>query len=193
MRLIARADYRPMPWKNAAGTTLEILIYPVSATVSELSLMWRVSIAQVTADAPFSRFPGYDRLIMLLDGDGMTLDSGALGAMALDKPLQPMALPGELAVTAKLKGGPCRDFNVITQRAKARARLSVHRLDKAPLAVSGDSDAVLAYAVAGGISAGGVTAATGDTLFRDGRGGRIEIATADGPATAALVEIVRPG
>ena len=193
MRLIARTNYREMPWKNAAGKTREIAIFPVDATVSDADFLWRVSIADVSADAPFSRFPGYDRLIMLLDGDGMTLDSGALGAMALDKPLQPMALPGELAVTAKLKGGPCRDFNVMTQRAKARARLSVHRLDNAPLAVSGDSDAVLAYAVEGGISAGGVTAATGDTLFRDGRGGRIEIAAVEGSATAALVEIIRPG
>jgi uncharacterized protein len=190
MRLVTKTDYRPMPWKNGAGTTSEIAIYPSSAIVSDESFLWRVSIAEVTGDAPFSRFLGCDRLIMLLDGDGMTLDSGALGALALDKPLQPMALPGELAVTAKLKGGPCRDFNVMTQRLKARARLSVHTLGAGPLTVSGDSDAMLAYCVAGGIAADGVRATPGDTLLREGRSERVEITAPEGAAIVALVEIV---
>jgi uncharacterized protein len=190
MRLVTKTDYRPMPWKNGAGTTSEIAIYPSSAIVSDESFLWRVSIAEVTGDAPFSRFPGCDRLIMLLDGDGMTLDSGALGALALDMPLQPMALPGELAVTAKLKGGPCRDFNVMTQRLKARARLSVHTLGAGPLTVSGDSDAMLAYCVAGGIAADGVRATPGDTLLREGRSERVEITAPEGAAIVALVEIV---
>jgi environmental stress-induced protein Ves len=193
MRLITRTDYRQMPWKNAAGTTHEITIYPASANTSDAGFIWRMSIADVTVDAPFSRFPGYDRLIMLLDGNGMTLESGTLGTLSLDKPLQPMALPGELPVTAKLKGGPCRDLNVMTQRTKARARLSVHRIAGAPLAVSGDSEAMLAYAVTGAITAGGVRAGEGDTLIREGRGDRVEIAAPDGAATIALVEIVLPG
>jgi hypothetical protein len=193
MRLIAQADYRRMPWKNAAGTTQEIAISPSLANASEADFIWRVSIADVTVDAPFSRFPGYDRLIMLLDGAGMTLESGTTGALTLDKRLQPMALPGELAVTAKLKGGPCRDFNVMTQRTKARARLSVHRIAGAALAVSGDSEAMLAFAVAGAITADGVRASEGDTLVRDGRGSRTEITAPEGAATIALVEIVLLG
>jgi environmental stress-induced protein Ves len=193
MRLIRQTDYRTMPWKNGAGTTQEIAIYPASSAGSDSAFVWRVSLATLDSDAPFSRFAGYDRLILLLDGAGMALDGGPLGTIAVDKPLVPMAFPGELAVTAKLKGGPCRDLNVMTSRLKARARLSVHTINASPLAVSGDSDAVLVYVVAGSASDGKVTAATGDTLLRVGRSAAVQLSASQGSATVALAEIVLLG
>ncbi len=37
------------------------------------TFIWRVSVADVASDGPFSRFPGIDRTIMLLEGAGMRL------------------------------------------------------------------------------------------------------------------------
>jgi environmental stress-induced protein Ves len=187
MQLLTATDYRSMPWKNGGGTTREIAIFPAGSSISEGNFTWRVSIADVRSDGAFSSLPGYDRLIMLLDGPGMTLDSGKLGSIALDKPLVPMGIPGELAVTAKLKDGACRDFNVMSDRRKARARLSIHRIENVPLAVSGDSDAVLVYVVSGAVTAMGVEAEDGETLFRDGRAA--QALSLAGKATIALVEI----
>ena len=70
-RLLTPADYRPMPWKNGAGRTTEIAAHPAGAALDAFA--WRVSIADVERDGPFSRFPGIDRTIVLLDGAGMRL------------------------------------------------------------------------------------------------------------------------
>jgi hypothetical protein len=46
--------------------TTEIAVYPAGATLD--AFLWRVSIADVERDGPFSRFPGIDRTIVLLEG-----------------------------------------------------------------------------------------------------------------------------
>ena len=58
-----------MPWKNGGGVTTEIWASPPSGIFD-----WRVSIATVNADGPFSTFAGYERHIMTLSGEGMVLD-----------------------------------------------------------------------------------------------------------------------
>ena len=82
--------------------------------------LWRVSVAEVESAAPFSAFPGIDRVIALLDGDGftMTLDDGRVHA--LTAPCAPFAFPGEAAVHVALAGGPSRDFNLMLRRGRVR-------------------------------------------------------------------------
>ena len=64
MRVLRRADYRRMPWKNGGGWTTQLAAFPESdATVP---FDWRVSIAEIESDGAFSAFPGYDRHIALL-------------------------------------------------------------------------------------------------------------------------------
>src|SRR6185369_11614525 len=74
-RLLTPSDYRPMPWKNGGGRTIEIAVHPVGATLD--AFQWRVSIADIERDGPFSRFPGIDRTIVLLEGAGMHLRSAS--------------------------------------------------------------------------------------------------------------------
>ena len=52
-RLLKPADYVRMPWKNGGGQTTEIVVHPAGATLAEFD--WRVSIADVDADGPFSQ------------------------------------------------------------------------------------------------------------------------------------------
>jgi hypothetical protein len=111
-----------MPWKNGGGTTSEVLVEP-----PEGRFRYRVSIADVASDGPFSRFEGYDRHILLLDGAGMTLDAGEHGAIAL-APYAPRAFSGDWAVTGTLTAGPVRDFNLIVDRAWAESSLTVETL-----------------------------------------------------------------
>ena len=59
----------PQPWKNGAGLTREIAFGGASAADFD----WRLSVAEVVRDAPFSAFPGIDRCITLLRGAGMHL------------------------------------------------------------------------------------------------------------------------
>jgi environmental stress-induced protein Ves len=64
-----RLDLRTLPpqrWKNGAGTTREIAVEPAGAGTDDFD--WRLSLAEVDRDAPFSAFPGVDRCIVLLRG-----------------------------------------------------------------------------------------------------------------------------
>jgi environmental stress-induced protein Ves len=45
-------------WKNGGGTTREVVTQPPGAAFDEFN--WRVSIATIASDGPFSTFPGVD-------------------------------------------------------------------------------------------------------------------------------------
>ena len=114
-----------MPWKNGGGTTQEIACWPPGAGLAELG--WRVSIATIAAAGPFSVFEGVDRLIMLLDGEGVHLRSrdGRIDHR-LDVPHRPFAFAGEAEIDCVPQGAASSDFNVMTRRGQWRAELKVH-------------------------------------------------------------------
>jgi environmental stress-induced protein Ves len=59
-------EYRRERWRNQLGWTREIYRQPQD----DADWSWRASIAEVDRDAPFSAFPGCDRELVLLAGDG---------------------------------------------------------------------------------------------------------------------------
>lgn len=108
----------PQPWKNGAGLTREIAFGGASAAQFD----WRISLAEVVRDAPFSAFPGIDRCIVLLRGAGMRLRSiDAAIDHALTTPLAPFRFPGDVALDATLVDGSSSDFNVMTRRGVFRS------------------------------------------------------------------------
>lgn len=124
MRLIRPSEHRPQRWKNGGGTTTEIVREPASDATPEDRFLYRVSIADVASDGPFSSFEGYDRHIMLLSGNGMRLDCGEHGSLLLTKH-EPRSFSGDWKVTGTLLDGPVRDFNLMVDRARLRATLEV--------------------------------------------------------------------
>lgn len=111
-------------WKNGGGTTREIACHPAGAGIEDFG--WRVSIADIAADGPFSPFPGIDRVITLLDGPGVRLYAPDAGIdHRLDRPLAPFAFPGEAAIESTLLGGATADFNVMTRRGQWHAEVRV--------------------------------------------------------------------
>jgi hypothetical protein len=54
--VVAANEYRRVRWKNGAGWTREIVRVP-----DREDWDWRLSIAEIEQDAPFSVFPGIDR------------------------------------------------------------------------------------------------------------------------------------
>lgn len=112
------------PWKNGGGATREIACWPPGAGLGDFS--WRVSIATIAASGPFSAFPGVDRQIMLLDGDGVRLRSGDSRIdHLLDTPHAPFAFSGDAAIDCALLGGPSSDFNVMARRGHWHAGVQV--------------------------------------------------------------------
>jgi len=141
-RLLTPSDYRPMPWKNGGGRTIEIAVHPVGATLD--AFQWRVSIADIERDGPFSRFPGIDRTIVLLEGAGMHLRSASRD-IDLTTRLVPHDVSGDDAIECMLVAGPSRDFNAMFRRGRARGRVVVRSGDSE----SGPTPFRLAYAAAG--------------------------------------------
>lgn len=143
-----RAALVATPWKNGGGVTREIVCQPPGADLARFD--WRVSIAHIASDGPFSAFPGVDRVITLLEGGGVQLDSsdGAV-AQRLDTPWQPFAFAGEAAIDSRLLGGPCDDFNVMTRRAACRATVRVLRAGAAATEAPPLTDAGLCLVLQG--------------------------------------------
>ena len=125
--LFKSSDYQAMPWKNGAGLTTQLAIEPEDATL-ESGFQWRLSMADVRMDGPFSAFPDYERTILLLKGKGIELDFNGNGRKRLATPLDPFHFPGEWHATGELLDGPCRDFNVITHKG-LKQQVSVLRPD----------------------------------------------------------------
>ena len=114
---IALRRIAPQPWKNGAGLTRELAVAPAPDGFD-----WRLSIAEVARDAPFSAFPGIDRCIVLLDGAGMALRLPQC-VHPLVQPFTAFEFSGDDAVDARLVDGPTTDFNVMVRRGRWRAEV----------------------------------------------------------------------
>lgn len=129
-----------MPWKNSRGATTEIIASPPGMQTFD----WRVSIATVNEDGPFSQFSGYDRNIMVLSGNGMSLEIN--GDRQVDLPTsQPFAFSGDATTTARLIDGPVIDFNLMVRRGYGAGSLRIENIDK-PIELGNDHSFFLAYA-----------------------------------------------
>jgi environmental stress-induced protein Ves len=127
MRILFQRDQlASTPWKNGGGVTREIVRIPVDSGMNDFR--WRASIAELAASGPFSAFEGVDRVLVLLSGEGVHLQSsdGSIDHR-LDTVLEPFAFAGERAISASLLAGPSRDFNVMTRRATTRADVRIVR------------------------------------------------------------------
>ena len=114
MRILRAGDHKRMPWKNGKGETVEIAVFPADASINDFD--WRISMATVAEDGPFSIFPGIDRTLAILDGNGMVLDVEGSSPVLLTTASDPLAFPADIPVAARLEHGAITDLNVMTRR-----------------------------------------------------------------------------
>ncbi len=101
------ADSAPQAWKNGGGITRELLAWP-SADDWHI----RLSVADITANGPFSTFVEVQRWFAVLQGDGVCLTvEGTPTHLHTNSPA--FCFSGGASTTCKLLGGHTRDFNLM--------------------------------------------------------------------------------
>ena len=120
MIFLPASGHAETPWKNGGGITREIAVAPLGAKLDRFE--WRVSIAEVGSDGPFSVFPEIDRTLTLLSGDGVLLDVAGETTRLLPGSA-PVAFPGDMPAAATLLDGPVTDLNVMSRRGQVAHQL----------------------------------------------------------------------
>jgi environmental stress-induced protein Ves len=105
-------------WRNGGGVTCELLAVPRGE-----DWRWRVSLAEIARDGPFSPFPGVDRWFAVVEGAGVELDFHGAGTRCL-RNHQPLHFDGGAVPYCRLLAGPTRDLNLMLRRG---AKGAMHR------------------------------------------------------------------
>ncbi|KFG69941.1 HutD family protein [Microvirga sp. BSC39] len=118
-RIIRSEDLVRVPWKNGGDTTAEVAAFPEGSGFGTFG--WRISMADVRSDGPFSVFPGIDRTLIVVEGGGIELDVEGV-AFQLDRTSPKLSFSGDDITSGRLLAGPIRDLNVMTRRGQFRHR-----------------------------------------------------------------------
>ncbi|MBV2168422.1 MAG: HutD family protein [Bdellovibrio sp.] len=119
---LKKSDYRIMPWKNGLGSTAQIDIFPEGVSFPGEDFLWRVSSATIASAAPFSRFDGCHRILVVWRGAGLRLNGQEL------KPHIPYFFAGETPIDCELLDGEVIDLGVIYRRQQVEADMVVGSL-----------------------------------------------------------------
>lgn len=120
IEIITPAQWQTQAWQNGGGIT-----HQLCRQDDGQGFLWRLSIAEVASDGPFSRFDNIDRIILLLSGEGFALHGVGDNPQLINTALQPFYFAGETPIHCHLLHGPVRDFNLMTRRNAVKAKLQV--------------------------------------------------------------------
>lgn len=187
--VIPANDYVRERWKNGLGWTREIVRFPATG-----EWQWRLSIAEIEHDAAFSAFPGVDRELVLLSGNGLRLRFADGRVRELLPPHASARFAGEDAVTGELVGGRTTDFNLMWRRDAVEAQLWHRPLVGAMVMFLDPGDTWAVHLIAGQARFADGSAApplqAGDTALLRAPHGRARAAL-DGGGEALLIKIAR--
>jgi len=182
LRILRSADYPTRPWKNGGGTTRDIAVSPPSASLDDF--VWRLSLAQVDRDGPFSRFDDVDRTLVLLDG-AMTLHEQGRRIDLVRH--QPFVFAGERAIEATVASGATLDFNVMTRRRRARHVVRLESIGRQVSLAAAVGKTIALFALENGLTVDGEQLRAYDTAIVTAS--RVAIAAASGVVAALVIEL----
>ena len=108
-----------MPWANGRGTSYEI----ASDRNEAGEWTWRLAMAPVNEDGPFSRIECVNRSLAVVEGAGMLLSVDRKKLQCL--PLQVVRFRGDAVTEAALTDGPIMDINLMVRRKEAEGEMAM--------------------------------------------------------------------
>ena len=119
------ADARaPTAWRNGGGVTFEIAAEPADAP----NFDWRLSLAIIEAEGPFSEFPGIDRTLLVAEGR-IELGVADRAPRFYDAADEAALFPGDIPSAALLPDGPAAALNLMTRRGAWTGTLERRAVD----------------------------------------------------------------
>lgn len=118
MRIIRFSDLVESPWRNGGGIRRD-----VASERQDGTLLWQLSMADVTTDGPFSDYSGMTRIMTLVEGDGLLLHTPDTTLSA--NYARPVVFDGATPITSELTEGPIRNFNLLFDTARWLGEASV--------------------------------------------------------------------
>lgn len=178
-----------MPWKNGRGNTREVAS-EIAPNDPAGRFLWRISLATVEGKNDFSAFPGIDRTIAVLSGNGMRLTIDGVAQSEITTPSEPFPFSGDSTVFAECIDGRVIDLNAMTLRGQARHRMERFVVEEPTVLQSGHDRMALVFAGACRADSEGriFEAAAEDVLTAIAKGERIAL-SAYKPCTVYTIGI----
>jgi environmental stress-induced protein Ves len=121
------ARYRRSPWKNGGGVTVDIAgaSVPGAAPGAWDGVIWRFGQTRIERPGPFSDLSGFDRLLAVVDGQGLVLHPVGVPPLDVRARFHPVRFPGEWRIESELEDGPVEVVNLMADRRRAAIDLRV--------------------------------------------------------------------
>lgn len=202
-RVIPANEYRRERWSNGLGWTREIArghahpaqepAHPRADFSTSGDWTWRLSIAEIEQDAAFSWFPGAERVLVLLEGEGLRLRFSRSEVATLEPPHGAFRFDGARAVAGEPVGGRAVVFNLIWRREAIDAELWRRPLVGATVIFLEPGETWALHLIAGDArfddGSGLPQVATGDTALLATSAGARGRYVVDGSGEALLVRL----
>jgi environmental stress-induced protein Ves len=144
-QLLDPSSYRPSPWKNGGGVTLDITgEFCAGAEWGSWSrTIWRLGRTCIERAGPFSNLSGFDRILSVIDGHGLLLKPQHAPVLDVRAPMRPVRFPGEWVIESELEAGPVGVLNLIADRTRVDID---HFFASGPAVVAVRADTIVVYA-----------------------------------------------
>ena len=123
LTIFSPETFKTIPWKNGLGHTTELAI---NSGANLDNFDWRLSIASVVNDGDFSNFSGYQRNLVLIEGEGLILDHRNGDIDELTNLLDIAHFDGGSKTHGSLVNGGIKDFNIMTKQNSFTAEVNCY-------------------------------------------------------------------
>lgn len=156
IRTIAHSSFVKGLWRNGRGVSWDIASdQPFGAA----QFGWRLALAEIAADEPFSHYESVDRVFTLLEGPGIDLEFAGGKKLAVHERHVPHAFACDVPTTCTLVGDRALVLNLFTARG-------VWQSDVVVLDVEGSTElprgTTLLFVLEGTITCNGTAMARGN-------------------------------
>lgn len=127
IEIIEPTKFKTVAWKNGKGETIEMAIN-AGGTLNDFD--WRLSMASVVEDGIFSNFSGYTRNLILIAGDGISLQHNDSKIDKLSNLLDCATFDGGDKTVGNLHSNEITDFNIIARTSRYNTVVNCQRKAK---------------------------------------------------------------